>query len=419
MIGGDINWAGLGPWLLSQGIWVLLGVVVLAALYIFFLHNFMPRLVQRGIEGIGSERLRKALSKRAKGISFVLSSIAALFLAIPTALILLAFMGINVRPAVSVFGNAGATIGNWLVSHGLRIAIVLFLGYLARAVTHALVPELVALWLAATQTQRTEGEVRKRLETLTGVLQTAITTVILGAVGFMILSELGIDITPILAGAGIAGIALGFGAQSLVKDVIGGIFILAEDQYGVGDVVRVADVAGLVEDINLRRTILRDLDGIVHSIPNGEIRVASNFTRDWSRVNINIPVAYGEDLDHVIAVLNRVGQELAEDPDFGPLITKAPQVLRVDNFGDSSIDIKMLGETLPIRQWDVMGELRKRVKKAFDEEGIEIPWPHVKLYFGDLPTELQKMLVSLDRGSPAKAKREGSTNQEVAGGQGG
>jgi small conductance mechanosensitive channel len=198
-----------------------------------------------------------------------------------------------------------------------------------------------------------------------------------------ILSQVGVSITPILAGLGIVGIAVGFGAQTLVKDIISGFFVFFEDQYGIGDVAQVAGITGLVEDITLRRTILRDLDGIVHSVPNGEIRVASNYTKDWSRVNLNIGVGYGEDLDHVIEVINRVGKELAEDPNWSPLMLT----------GDSGIDIKILGETKPIQQWAVMGELRKRLKRVFDEEGIEIPWPHTKVYFGN-PLEQQRARIA-------------------------
>ncbi|MFC2032193.1 hypothetical protein ACFLUS_02325 [Chloroflexota bacterium] len=129
--------------------------------------------------------------------------------------------------------------------------------------------------------------------------------------------------------------------------------------------------------------MLRDLDGIVHSIPNGEVTTSSNFTKEWSRAKRTVSVAYGEDLDHVIEVINRVGAELAGDETFGPLITGAPRVLRVDNFGDSGIEIIVIAETKPLKQWDVMSEIRKSIKKAFDQEGIEIPWPHVKLYFGE------------------------------------
>jgi small conductance mechanosensitive channel len=161
-----------------------------------------------------------------------------------------------------------------------------------------------------------------------------------------------------------------------VKDILAGLFILMENQYGKGDVVNLAGIGGLVEDVNLRRTLLRDLDGTVHSIPNGEVRVASNLTRDWSRVNINVSVAYGSDIDRVFAVINRVGEELAADANFGPLIVEAPKALRVDAFEDSGVAVKILGVTKPIKQWDVMGELRKRLHRAFEEEGIEIPYPH-------------------------------------------
>ena len=159
---------------------------------------------------------------------------------------------------------------------------------------------------------------------------------------------------------------------------------MLEDQYRVGDVAKIAGVAGLVEDINLRRTTLRDLDYIQHIIPNGEIRVASNYTKEKSRVNLNVEVAYKEDLDKVMGVITKVGQDLADDPEFGPLILDPIKPLRVDSFGESGISIKILGETKPIQQWYVAGEFRKRLKFAFDKEAIEIPFPHRTLYWGDV-----------------------------------
>ncbi|MFC1865181.1 mechanosensitive ion channel family protein, partial [Chloroflexota bacterium] len=176
---------------------------------------------------------------------------------------------------------------------------------------------------------------------------------------------------------------IGFGAQSLVKDFVNGMFILLEDQYNVGDVINIAGIAGIVEEVNLRRTVLRDLEGVLHTIPNSEIKTSSNYTRDWARVKLDMPVAYGEDMDNVFAVINKVGKEMAEDEYFKTLIKTPPQALRVQNFGDSGIDVRILGDVRPQKQWEVTGELRKRLKKAFDDEGIEIPWPHVKLYFGD------------------------------------
>lgn len=223
---------------------------------------------------------------------------------------------------------------------------------------------------------------------------------------FTILAELGMNVAPALAGLGIAGVAIGFGAQSLIKDIFNSFLILLENQYGIGDIVMVAGITGLVEEVGLRRTVMRDIDGVVHSIPNSEIGVASSYTREWSRINMNISLSYNEDLRHVIQVTNRVGKELAADPEWAPLIIKAPEVLRVDAFEDSGIAIKILGETKPIEQWRVMGELRLRLKEAFDKEDIEIPWPHIKLYLGDLPihellgylTENQKSLWSSSSG---------------------
>jgi len=200
----------------------------------------------------------------------------------------------------------------------------------------------------------------------------------------MILSEVGLDITPLLAGAGVAGIAIGFAAQNTIRDFLAGITLMIEDQYNVGDVVKVADVVGIVEGLNIRRTVLRDLDGILHVVPNGEIRVASNYTRSWARAHLNISVAYKEDLDRVMSIIRKIWEEMAEHPKWEPqLISKTPWLLRVNEFGDSGIIIKVVGETQPMSQWDVMGELRRRIKRVFDEEGIEIPWPHVKLYMGE------------------------------------
>ena len=275
-----------------------------------------------------------------------------------------------------------AAVVNWLVTHGTRILIILALGFGLWFTLKKLLPPMLRRAIARPARGESKEGRKKRTDTLLAVFMGMGKILIIVIVVFMILSELDIPIGPILAGFGIAGIAVGFGAQYLIRDLIAGVFILLENQYRVGDVARVADVAGLVEEVNLRKTVLRDLDGIVHHVPNGEIKVASNFTRKFSRVNLNISVAYDTDLDHAISVINRVGQELAADEDWAKVIISAPQVLRVDNLGDSGIDIKILGDVQPIKQWDIMGQLRLRLKKAFDAEGIEIPWPHMKLYFG-------------------------------------
>jgi small-conductance mechanosensitive channel len=230
--------------------------------------------------------------------------------------------------------------------------------------------------------RKAREDLARRVQTLSGALATITAITILIVASFMILGELGVDVTPLLATAGVAGIAIGLGAQSLIRDMIAGLFILMEDQYNKGDVVKVAGIAGLVEDVTLKRTVLRDLDGIVHSIPNGEIKMASNYTKEYSRMNLDVPVAYGENMDRVIEVINRVGQEIAKDPVWGPKIRSAPQSLGINKFGESGVDIKVLGDTKPMMQWEVTREFRLRIKKAFDQEHIEIPYPHLKLYYG-------------------------------------
>lgn len=215
----------------------------------------------------------------------------------------------------------------------------------------------------------------KREKTLVTVFNITLNISVVLIASLIILSELGINIGPLLAGAGIAGVALGFGAQTLVKDIISGIFIILENQFRIGDVVCFDKTCGSVENITLRVTTLRDLDGIVHYVPNGEIKIASNMTKSKSRVNLNIGVAYDSDIDKVEKIINEVGNDLAKDKEWKEKIRTAPQFVRVNDFGDSAIEIKIVGDTEPMEQWAITGELRRRLKKAFDKNGIEIPFP--------------------------------------------
>jgi len=276
-----------------------------------------------------------------------------------------------------------ATVVAWLIEHGIPILIIVVVGAVLWLALNKLLPPIVRRAVVRTKDKESKEGMEKRTNTLVSIFKGIGRVFIVIVVIMMILPELGVDIVPLVAGLGIAGFALGFGAQYLIRDLIAGIFIILENQYRVGDVVRVADIGGLVEEITLRKTVLRDLDGIVHYVPNGEIRAASNFTRRFARVNLNISVAYDTDLDHAISVINRVGKELANDEKWRERIISPPKVERVDNLGDSGIEIKILGDVKPIQQWAVMGELRLRLKKAFDVEGIEIPWPHTKVYFGN------------------------------------
>jgi small-conductance mechanosensitive channel len=275
-----------------------------------------------------------------------------------------------------------ATVANWLVDHGIPILIIVVVGAVLWFALNKFLPPIVHRAVARAKYKESKEGIEKRTNTLVSIFR-GVGRVFIVVIGIMmILSEVGVDIVPVLAGFGIAGIAIGFGAQYLIRDLIAGTFIILENQYRVGDVARVADIAGVVEEVTLRKTVLRDLDGIVHHVPNGEIRTASNFTRHFARVNLDVSVAYDTDLDHAIRVINQVGKALAEDEKWRKAIKSPPQVLRVDNLGDSGIYIKILGDVKPMQQWAVMGELRLRIKKAFDAEGIEIPWPHTKVYFG-------------------------------------
>jgi small conductance mechanosensitive channel len=292
-------------------------------------------------------------------------------------------LGFDISWARDNAQDAGIAIAAWLGPRVARIAIILAIGLLAMRACARLLPPLISRYLSRRGgAEGLPGEAQKREQTLSRAAISTVNLLVATLAFFIILSELGINLAPLLAAAGVIGIAIGFGAQSLVRDFFSGIFILLEDQYRVGDVVQVGDTAGLVEDINLRRTVLRDLDFIVHTIPNGEVRVASNFTKEKSRVNMNVSVAYKEDLDIVISEINRVGQEMSQDSYFGPLIRDPLKVLRVDAFEQSGIAIKVIGETLPIRQWEVAGEFRRRIKRAFDEKGITIPFPHLTVYWG-------------------------------------
>ncbi len=223
---------------------------------------------------------------------------------------------------------------------------------------------------------KTKRDEKLREDTLLSTANAGIRAVIWVIAGLLLMAEAGINIGPLLAGAGIAGVALGFGAQSMVEDFLSGFFILAENQYRVGDVVELNQtVSGVVERVTLRETVLRDLDGMVHHVPNGEIKVATNMTMEYANVNLDIGVGYDTDLEKLEKVINEVGELLGEDSEWKDGIIEAPRMLRVDDFADSAIVVKITGKTQAMEQWDVTGELRKRLKVAFNKNGIEIPFP--------------------------------------------
>ncbi len=219
-------------------------------------------------------------------------------------------------------------------------------------------------------------ELAQKAKTLSQVVETTGRIVIFTIAILSLLSLSGLNVTPLLASAGIAGIAVGFGAQNLIKDWLAGFFILLENQYSVDDVIKVGEHSGLVERLDLRRTVLRSLDGSVIVIPNGEVRAVTNLTKEWSRVVMDVGISYEADVDRALEVLQQVGDDLLADEKVGELILERPEVLGVEALAQYQVTLRMLVKTLPLQQWTVARVLRALIKKSFDREGIEIPYPH-------------------------------------------
>ena len=267
---------------------------------------------------------------------------------------------------------------DWLLTSGLRVALIV--GAI-----------LVALWFFRAAIRRVQAilagvaptpEQAKRAATLTHILRDVVVVAIVAIGSMLVLAEIGIDLKPILAAAGIGGLAIGFGAQSVVKDVISGFFLLLENQVRVGDVVTVGGTGGLVEAITLRTIVLRDLAGNVHIIPHGGVDRVTNMTKDYSRYVFDVRIAYREDPDEVMGVLREIGEDMRQDPAFAPDILEPLEILGVDRFADSAVIVRCRITTKPIQQWRVGREMNRRIKKTFDARGIEIPFPHHTVYWG-------------------------------------
>jgi len=268
----------------------------------------------------------------------------------------------------------------WLITAGPKILAILFGMWVPTWILLFLSSRAVAE-IARGSRRGTQEERENRAKPLVGVFQNAMRVVIIsGCIIIMVLPLFGIPIEPILGGAAVVGLAVAFGSQRLIRVSFHGFVILLENQYGVNDVVRVAGIAGLVEGISLRMTVLRDIEGTVHFIPNGEITTVSNLTHGWSRAVFDIGVAYKEDVDRVIEVLTALAKDLRADPKFGPLILEDPTMLGLDAMADSAVIIRFFFKTRPLKQWEVKRELLRRIKKEFDRLGIEIPFPHRTIY---------------------------------------
>jgi small-conductance mechanosensitive channel len=279
---------------------------------------------------------------------------------------------------------------DWFRSSGIRVIVIVVIAVAVYLICRPIIRSIIKRMVSHRMAGEEEAEIQQRIDTLSSILVKIAGILILIIAVITILPEFGVDILTLVTAIGVGGLAIAFAAQNLIRDFIAGFFILLEDQYGIGDVVSIAGIAGVVEDITLRRTVLRDLDANVHSVPNGNVQLSTNMTKKYSRVNLNVSVGYGENLKHVIDIINKICREMAEDPQWKDDFITTPSVLRVDKLGDSGIDIKILGDTKPAKQWAIMGELRLRLKDTFDKEGIEIPWPHTKVYFGNAPTVISE-----------------------------
>lgn len=267
----------------------------------------------------------------------------------------------------------------WLMTSGLRVVVIVIGMTVLLAFVKRAVERFRGLYAG---TLPIPAQV-KRADTLTHVVRDVARVVILAVGGMMVLSEVGVDLKPLLAAAGLGGLAIGFGGQSLVKDVISGFFILLEDSIRVGDVVEIAGVGGLVEEVKLRTITLRDLSGNVHVVPNGVIDKVKNMTKLYAYYVFDVGVAYREDVDEVMAVLKEIAAELQADRAFGPDILEPLEMFGVDQFADSAVIIKCRIKTQPIQQWRVGREMNRRIKNTFDAKGIEIPFPHRTIYWGE------------------------------------
>jgi small-conductance mechanosensitive channel len=262
----------------------------------------------------------------------------------------------------------------WIKTHSLSILTVLVVTWIISHFIRLIITRIVRRMIPH-GSFRLENEEIKREDTLIEILSEFFNIIVWVGAFLYILSTFGVPIAPLVTGAGILGVAVGFGSQSLVKDVINGIFIIAENQFRIGDVITVGQYSGTVEGMTLRVTKLRHINGTIHYVPNGEIKVASNESMDFSMVDLKINVGYETKIDHLQEVINQVGQDLVNDPEFKDAIIEAPEFLRIDDFTDYAITARILSKVYPKEQYRIAGELRKRLKKAFEAHSIDIPYP--------------------------------------------
>ena len=344
-----------------------LALAALAAAAIALLVGSLTRRLLLRIEGerFQTQPIANATVKAVRGVTFALL------------LRVLAFPALDLAGVELTAGLHYEDVTRWATESGARILLLILLAFAANRFAASVIRN-AEHEIAEGEDLRT-SERRKRLHTVGATSRRFFAILIWSAAILMVLRELDVDITPVLTGAGIVGLAVGFGAQTLVKDIIAGIFLIAEDQVRLGDVAEINGIGGAVEEINLRTIVLRDIEGVVHTIANGDIRTLSNKSKDYSYYVIDIAAGYDDDTDRIVEVVREAARELMQEPAYAAFILEPLEVLGVDAFKASEVTLRFRIKTLPLKQWEVGRELRRRIKRAFDAQGIQMPGPQMNL----------------------------------------
>jgi small-conductance mechanosensitive channel len=363
------------------------GAVVFLAAYL--VADVAARLVQTALRAAIADPNVEAffVDRPQRVVRWAIFLITAAALSLPA----LKFAGYQIE-----FGRSPDAVAAWLLDSGLRIAIIALAAYFVIRIGSAATRRFEREMSRGTGLDVIERT--KRAQTLGRIMHKTL-AILMGAVAvLMILRELRVDITPVLTGAGIAGLAIGFGAQTLVRDVISGFFLILEDQVRVGDVAVVNGQGGLVEEVNLRTIVLRDLEGTVHVFPNGEVKTLANKTKDFSYYVIDVGMAYEADPDAIAEAVREAAETLMQDPAFRSNILEPVEVLGVEAFEPSQVVLRTRIKTVPLKQWDVGRELRKRIARIFKERGIQIPLPQMTVRVSDLAELLHALEPSRAQG---------------------
>ena len=364
-------------WFLEKGVWVtLIGVAGVIGVWIISILFFKGlKLLGADPEKISDPNSQKLVNNLK---NFLVILVAFVLAGIPSFFGILSIL--NIGRGDAGLDWAAGTSYTIIVSNGIPILIVIFLAYISLRIAGTIMPNLIKLYLnSSTRTGDHGSENEKRVETFAIVIRSVLRIFVVLIAILTILSILGVPITSLVAGISILGIAVGLGSQSLVKDVIQGMLIIAENQLRKGDIVKINGRAGLVEDLNLRRILIRDLDGALHIIPNGATDIITNLTSQWSRVNVEINVSYEEDLEKIIKILNDVGNKVTQDPAVGKFVKEKPKVWTITSLTDSGVNLKVVGVTQPGKQWEVRTKLIREIKLEFDKEEIKIPYNQIRV----------------------------------------